>query len=113
MFKITIIIIIITCTYRPQKYIWHGSFTTGERAIDLYCDSWDSDSRDKIGLASSLLTNDLLGQERFPCNHRFAVLCVETTSQPGRKRRRTRSKDKNLTETEFKTAYQKSLEDLF
>ena len=68
---------------------------TGERAIDLYCDSWDSDSADKIGLASSLLSNKLLGQERFPCDNRFAVLCVETTSQSTKQRRRRRNKDDN------------------
>lgn len=33
---------------RPHKYVWHGSLSTGERAMDLYCDAWDSDSPDKV-----------------------------------------------------------------
>ncbi|RZF42427.1 hypothetical protein LSTR_LSTR011565 [Laodelphax striatellus] len=74
----------------PLKYVWHGSHKSGERAMDLYCDAWDSDSRERHGLASSLVTNRLLDQEKFPCNRRFAVLCIEVSSQPGRRRRRRR-----------------------
>ena len=85
---------------------------TGERAIDLYCDAWDSDSAEKIGLASSLLSNKLLGQEKFSCNHRFAVLCVEATSQPARRRRR-RNIDEDRLETELKEdEYHKLLDEL-
>lgn len=62
----------------------------GERAMDAYCDSWHSDSADKVGLASSLLRGKLLAQERFTCNHRFAVLCIEAVN-PNVYRRRRRS----------------------
>lgn len=85
---------------------------TGERAMDLYCDAWDTGSIDKIGLASSLLSNKLLGQEKFSCNHHFAVLCVEATSEPSRRRRR-RSIDESKLETELKEEeYHKLLDDL-
>ena len=68
--------------------MWHGSHLLGERAMDTYCDAWHSSSTDKVGLASSLLKNKLLDQERFSCNNRFAVLCIEATSQYSRRRRR-------------------------
>lgn len=64
----------------------------GERAMDAYCDSWHSDSADKVGLASSLLRGKLLAQERFSCNRRFAVLCIEAVN-PNLYRRRRRSVD--------------------
>ena len=79
----------VTC-FRPEKVIWHGAHMLGERAMDAYCDSWHSDSSDKVGLASSLLRGKLLAQERFTCNHRFAVLCIEAVN-PNLYRRRRRS----------------------
>ncbi|XP_046659667.1 collagen alpha-1(XVIII) chain-like [Homalodisca vitripennis] len=72
----------------PHKYIWHGSQVTGERAMDLYCDAWDSDSPDRTGLASPLLQQRLLGQERLPCDYPLAVLCVEVNSSTFLSRRR-------------------------
>lgn len=77
-------------SFRPEKVIWHGAHMLGERAMDAYCDSWHSDSSDKVGLASSLLRGKLLAQERFTCNHRFAVLCIEAVN-PNLYRRRRRS----------------------
>jgi hypothetical protein len=77
--------------------------------MDTYCDAWHSASTDKVGLASSLLKNKLLDQERFSCNNRFAVLCIEATSQYSRRRRRRDAdKDKELSEAE----YQAHLEEL-
>jgi hypothetical protein len=62
-----------------------------------------------VGLASSLLKNKLLDQERYSCNNRFAVLCIEATSQYSRRRRR-RDADE---ETELSEGeYQTQLEDL-
>lgn len=112
MLMFVTLLIIIVFHQRPQKYIWHGALATGERAIDLYCDAWDSDSPEKIGLASSLLNSKLLGQEKFSCNHRFAVLCIEATSQTARRRRRRNIEEERL-ETELKEdEYHKLLDDL-
>uniref|UniRef100_A0A182Q5H3 Collagenase NC10/endostatin domain-containing protein n=1 Tax=Anopheles farauti TaxID=69004 RepID=A0A182Q5H3_9DIPT len=75
----------------PQKLVWHGSSAHGERAIDTYCDAWHSASPDKVGLASSLLGNKLLDQERYSCDNRFVVLCVEAVPQDRRRKRRDTS----------------------
>lgn len=77
---------------RPHKYIWHGSDMQGERALSSFCDAWHSDSRDVVGLASSLLKNNLLAQEKRGCHNSYAVLCIEATSHAydkgsGRRRR--------------------------
>lgn len=55
--------------------------------MDTYCDAWHSASTDKVGLASSLMGNKLLDQERYSCDNRFAVLCIEALSQDRRKKR--------------------------
>lgn len=112
LFFLLLLLLLLFYIYRPQKYIWHGSFLSGERAIDLYCDAWDTSSADRIGLASSLLSSKLLGQERFSCNHRFAVLCVEAASQPA-KRKRRRSTNEDRLEMELKEEeYHKFLNEL-
>lgn len=59
--------------------------------MDSYCDAWNTGSTDKVGLASSLFKNKLLAQEEFACNNRFAVLCIEVTTQQSRRRRRRRN----------------------
>ena len=74
--------------------VWHGSNTNGQRAMDTYCDAWHSAATDKVGLASSLLGNKLLEQERYSCDSRLIVLCIESMSasnQDQRKRRRKRN----------------------
>ncbi|KAK9502519.1 hypothetical protein O3M35_011288 [Rhynocoris fuscipes] len=86
----------------PQKYIWHGSLANGERAVDEYCEGWESDSVDRVGLASSLAAGKLLGQEPLSCSHRFAVLCIEVaTVQPLSKKRRRRDHNREFTRKEF------------
>ncbi|XP_042870468.1 collagen alpha-1(XV) chain-like isoform X1 [Penaeus japonicus] len=79
---------ILTNSAWPQKYIWHGSDLLGERSLSSYCDAWNSESRDVVGLASSLLKNRLLSQDRLGCHNSFAVLCIEATSQARYRRRR-------------------------
>lgn len=74
--------------FRPQKIVWHGASTNGERSMDTYCDAWHSASSDKVGLASSLLGNKLLDQERYSCDNRFAVLCIEALTQERRRKKR-------------------------
>lgn len=56
--------------------------------MDSYCDAWNSASPEKLGLASSLTASKLLGQEEFSCSNRFAVLCIEVTTQASKRRRR-------------------------
>lgn len=80
--------------HRPQKIIWHGAYTNGKRSMDSYCDAWNTGSTDKVGLASSLFKNKLLSQEEFSCSNRFAVLCIEVTTQQSRRRRRRRYSDR-------------------
>lgn len=77
--------------------------------MDTYCDAWHSSSTDKVGLASSLLAEQLLAQERYACNSRFAVLCIEATSQATSGRRR-REVEENILDEE---AYQQLLVDLY
>lgn len=94
----------------PQKYVWHGALATGERAMDKYCDAWETDSSDKLGLASPLHKGKLLGQEPLACSHSFAVLCIEVASPSlSQSSRRRRSLDKELAEQE----YTELLEDIF
>ncbi|MPC61612.1 Collagen alpha-1(XV) chain [Portunus trituberculatus] len=83
---------------RPQKYVWHGSTVHGERSLSSYCDAWNSDGREMVGLASSLLKKQLLDQEHMSCQNSFIVLCIEATSQSGsRRRRHAASRDQELT----------------
>ncbi|XP_069193869.1 collagen alpha-1(XVIII) chain isoform X7 [Procambarus clarkii] len=82
----------------PQKYVWHGSDLDGERSLSSYCDAWNSDTQETIGLASSMLKKRLLGQERMSCHNSFAVLCIEATSQTRyRRRRHAGSREQELT----------------
>lgn len=72
----------------PQKIVWHGSNARGERALNAYCDIWQSSASDKIAMASSLLSNKLLDQEQYSCENRFIVLCIEIVSHDRRRRRK-------------------------
>jgi hypothetical protein len=85
--------------FRPLKAIWHGSQLLGERALDTYCEAWHSGSVDKLGLGSSLLKGRLLGQERFTCDQRLIVLCMEATSVS--RSRRSIAQDRILSESEY------------
>lgn len=49
---------------RPQKAIWHGAHASGERAMDAFCDEWQSDDPGEWGMAASLHSHKLLSQER-------------------------------------------------
>jgi hypothetical protein len=86
----------------PQKVVWHGAGPSGERQLDSYCDAWTSSDAKTLGVAASLIasshqqqqqqstnTNNnniggggkLLAQDKFSCQNRFVVLCIEATSQ--------------------------------
>jgi hypothetical protein len=90
---------LISFFFRPHKAVWHGSQLLGERAVDTYCDAWHSGSMDKLGLGSSLQKGHLLGQERYSCDQRLIVLCVEATSVT--RARRSIDDDKLLSLTQY------------
>ncbi|XP_055707831.1 collagen alpha-1(XV) chain isoform X2 [Phlebotomus papatasi] len=71
---------ILTDTSWPQKAVWHGSDIYGERAMETYCEAWHSSASTSFGLASTLLSNKLLNQERISCDNKLAVLCIEALS---------------------------------
>ncbi|XP_020710044.2 collagen alpha-1(XVIII) chain isoform X2 [Athalia rosae] len=73
----------------PEKVAWHGSHKLGDRAMDTYCDAWHSSSSDRFGLGSPLNGERLLEQVRYSCDNKFALLCIEVTSQTTRRRRET------------------------
>lgn len=73
--------------YRPEKVAWHGSHKLGDRAMDTYCDAWHSSSSDRYGLGSPLTGGRLLEQVRYSCDNKFALLCIEVTSELVRRRR--------------------------
>lgn len=90
---------------------WHGSHTLGDRAMDTYCDAWHSSSSDRFGLGSPLTGGRLLEQIRYSCDKKFALLCIEVTSEIARRRKRSDDlfdfdNDDELSEFE----YQKHLE---
>lgn len=68
--------------------VWHGAKSNGERAIDTYCDAWHNSINDKMGLASSLLSNKLLDQENYPCHSKFIVMCIEAVSHETKRKKR-------------------------
>lgn len=73
--------------FRPEKVVWHGSHKLGDRAMDTYCDAWHSSSKDRVGLGSPLTGGRLLEQVSYSCDRKFALLCIEVTSETARKRR--------------------------
>lgn len=72
---------------------WHGSHKLGDRAMDTFCDAWHSSSPDRYGLGSPLTGGSLLEQVRYSCNNKFALLCIEITSETIIRRRRSAMKD--------------------
>lgn len=68
---------IFTDSAWPQKIIWHGSDKNGIRNMDTFCDSWNTNSMNRMGMASNLLRGKLLDQEKYSCNNEFIVLCIE------------------------------------
>lgn len=82
--------------------MWHGADLVGERALSSYCDAWNSESREVVGLASSLMKNRLLAQERLSCQNSFIVLCIEATNQAHyRRRRHLGTQEPEMTEDEY------------
>ena len=76
--------------------------------MDTYCDAWHSSNSDRYGLGSPLTGGRLLEQIRYSCNNKFALLCIEVTSEIARKRRSVTKEivdaedDIELTEIDYK-----------
>ncbi|KAK0161818.1 hypothetical protein PV327_008230 [Microctonus hyperodae] len=78
---------ILTDLTWPEKIVWHGSHKLGDRAMDTYCDAWNSGNSDRYGLGSPITRGRLLEQARYACDKKFALLCIEVTSETVRRRR--------------------------
>lgn len=76
----------------PQKIVWHGAGLNGERDMLSYCEAWTSSESKQLGVASSLINHRILAQEKFSCQNRFVVLCVEATSQKSKSTSASRRK---------------------
>lgn len=68
--------------FRPRKFIWHGSDSSGNTTEVGNCESWTSEDSQKQGYGSSLVTTatyrpKLLDQTLYSCHNSFVVLCVE------------------------------------
>ena len=73
--------VFFSCYFRPQKIVWHGSTSNGDKVDDMTCNHWHSSSPRSMGYASSLLDGKLVDMNEYSCNNRFIVLCVENTSR--------------------------------
>lgn len=83
--------------------VWHGSHILGERAMDANCAAWNSGSSENVGIVAELRSGLFLGQTRFACTHRLAVLCIEATTQVARRRRNVdNNTDVELSEPEYR-----------
>lgn len=80
-------VFVIKHFFRPNKVVWHGSHKLGDRAMETYCDAWHSGTSDRYGLGSPLTGGQLLEQVRYSCDNKFALLCIEVTSETARRRR--------------------------
>lgn len=103
----------IFCYYRPEKVAWHGSHKLGDRAMDTYCDAWHSSSSDRNGLGSPLTGGRLLEQVRYSCDNKFALLCIEVTSEPTRRRRSAEvaENEEYMSENDYKEYLDTLMED--
>lgn len=71
--------------------------------MDTYCDAWHSSSSDRYGLGSPLTGGRLLEQVRYSCDNKFALLCIEVTSEVTRRRRNSDAvEDVEMTESDYK-----------
>ncbi|CAG4950667.1 unnamed protein product [Colias eurytheme] len=101
----------------PHKLVWHGSHASGERALDTFCDEWQSGEPATRGMAASLYSHKLLSQERYACNNRFAVLCIQATAHGNDRRKRdTLRYNSTLDDEDYlynADEYQELLNDIF
>uniref|UniRef100_A0A3B5QFQ2 Collagenase NC10/endostatin domain-containing protein n=1 Tax=Xiphophorus maculatus TaxID=8083 RepID=A0A3B5QFQ2_XIPMA len=63
----------------PEKMMWHGSTSRGQRNVDSYCEAWRVGERALTGMASPLQSRSLLQQSSSSCSSSYIVLCVENS----------------------------------
>lgn len=63
----------------PEKMMWHGSTSGGQRQVDSYCETWRVGDRALTGMASPLQSGSLLQQGSSSCSSAYAVLCIENS----------------------------------
>lgn len=64
---------------RPEKMVWHGSTSGGQRHLDSYCESWRVSHRAVTGMATSLQSGALNQQTSSSCSSSYVVLCIENS----------------------------------
>ncbi|KAG7268226.1 hypothetical protein CRUP_010689 [Coryphaenoides rupestris] len=64
----------------PEKMLWHGSTSGGQRQVESYCETWRLGNGGQRGVASPLAGGEgILGQSISSCSNSYAVLCVENS----------------------------------
>ncbi|XP_068618238.1 collagen alpha-1(XV) chain-like [Battus philenor] len=71
----------------PLKAIWQGGDALGVRSPNFYCQEWQTDSANHFGSATKINENKLLTHERYTCNKKLIVLCVEVRPNIVRRQR--------------------------
>ncbi len=106
----------------PHKVVWHGGGPSGERQLDSSCNSWTSNDEKTFGVAASLtgsslshqqqsntIGGNLLAQEKFSCEHKFVVLCIEIAYQGGATKGRVKRMDEHVSEDQYQDHIQSLL----
>lgn len=70
---------VLTDNTWPEKMVWHGSTSSGQRNIDSYCETWRVGEQTLTGIASSLWSGNLLQQSSSSCSSSYIVLCIENS----------------------------------
>uniref|UniRef100_A0A3Q1F6M7 Collagenase NC10/endostatin domain-containing protein n=1 Tax=Acanthochromis polyacanthus TaxID=80966 RepID=A0A3Q1F6M7_9TELE len=63
----------------PEKTMWHGSTSSGQRHVDSFCETWRVADRALTGMASPLQGGGLLQQSSSSCSSSYIVLCIENS----------------------------------
>lgn len=63
----------------PEKMMWHGSTSEGQRHEDGFCETWRVGEPTLSGVASSLQSGSLLQQSSSSCSSTYVVLCIENS----------------------------------
>lgn len=72
-------------SHRPEKMVWHGADSQGNKMNDKECSDWRSDSASNVGYAGSLTSGKLVDMHEFSCRKELIVLCIEVLPKTQRK----------------------------
>ncbi|CAL8388780.1 unnamed protein product [Boreogadus saida] len=71
---------ILTNAVWPEKMLWHGSTSGGQRKVESYCETWRLGDEGPRGEASPLGRGEgILREEPRSCSSSYVVLCVENS----------------------------------